>query len=171
MQIGVIGSNKSQCSDDLYQFAYEVGLLLGKKGHTVINGGMQGVMEAVSKGVKESQNTESKVVGILPFNNSDGCNDYLDVKIPTGIGFARNSVIALSSDILIALGGGAGTLSEISFAWQYGKKVFCYMDVRGWSQNLANIDLDNRKSDLLVGFQSMEELSKLIDNEGNIDVS
>lgn len=165
MQIGVIGSNKSQCSKELYEFAYNLGLLLGKKGSTILNGGMHGTMEAVSKGVKDSNNGRSKVVGILPYDNKEHANKYLDIIIPTGIGFARNSVIVLSSDILIALGGGAGTLSEISYAWQFGKKVFCYTGTEGWSKKLANQNLDNRKDNLLIGFKTLEELSKLLFND------
>lgn len=165
MQIGVIGSNKSQCSKELYEFSYNLGLLLGKMGETIINGGMQGTMEAVSKGVKDSDNAQSKVIGILPFENKEKANKYLDVIIPTGIGFARNSVLVLSSDILIALGGGAGTLNEISYAWQFGKKVFCYTGIEGWSKKLANQNLDNRKKDLLIGFSSLDELSKLLFND------
>lgn len=165
MQIGIIGSNKSQCSKELYEFSYNLGLLLGKKGKTIINGGMQGTMEAVSKGVKDSKNKQSKIVGILPFDNKDKANEYLDIVIPTGIGFARNSIIVLSSDILIALGGGAGTLNEISYAWQFGKKVFCYTGTEGWSKKLANQKLDNRKDGLLIGFNTLEELSNLIFND------
>jgi uncharacterized protein (TIGR00725 family) len=165
MQIGIIGSNKSQCSKELYEFSYDLGLLLGNKGHTIINGGMLGTMEAVSKGVKDSENGQSKVVGILPFDNKEQANKYLDITIPTGIGFARNSVVVLSSDILIALGGGAGTLNEISYAWQFGKKVFCYTESEGWSKKLANQNLDSRKKGLLVGFKTLEELSKLLFND------
>lgn len=162
MQIGIIGSNSSQCSRDLYDFAYKLGLLLGKKGVTILNGGMQGIMEAVSKGVKDSGNKNSCVVGILPSDNSQNANKYLDVKIPTGIGYARNSILVLSSDIIIALGGGAGTLNEITYAWQYGKKVYCYTGVEGWSQKLAGQNLDNRKDSLLIGFNSLEQIDKLL---------
>tara|TARA_B100000963_G_scaffold41416_1_gene30772 strand:+ start:2453 stop:2950 length:498 start_codon:yes stop_codon:yes gene_type:complete len=162
MQIGIIGSNKSQCSNQLYEFSYDLGLLLGNKGQTIINGGMQGVMEGVSKGVKDSDNEKSRVVGILPFEDKNKANKYLDICIPTGIGYARNSVVVLSSDVLIALGGGAGTLSEISYAWQFGKKVFCYTESDGWSKNLANQNIDSRKKDLLIGFKTLEELSKLL---------
>jgi len=165
MQIGIIGSNKSQCSEELYEFSYNLGLFLGKNGNTIINGGMQGTMEGVSKGVKDSKNIQSKVVGILPFDNKEKANKYLDIIIPTGIGFARNSVIVLSSDILIALGGGAGTLNEISYAWQFGKKVYCYTGTEGWSKKLANENLDSRKEGLLIGFNTLEELSKLIFND------
>lgn len=165
MQIGIIGSNESQCSEELYKFAFSLGAFLGDKGHTVLNGGMQGTMEAVSKGVKSIEQTESKVVGILPFEDSKKANNYLDITIPTGIGFARNSVLVLSSDVLIALGGGAGTLNEISYAWQFGKKVFCYTGVEGWSKKLANQNLDDRKAGLLIGFKSLNELSKLLFND------
>ncbi len=162
MQIGVIGSNSSQCSKDLYDFAYNLGVLLGKKGNTILNGGMQGIMEAVSKGVKDSGNAESLVVGILPFETAQNANGYLDIKIPTGIGYARNSILVLSSDILIALGGGAGTLNEISYAWQYGKKVYCYTGVEGWSKKLAGQNLDSRNDNLLIGFNSLEQIEKLL---------
>ena len=64
-----------------------------------------------------------------------------------------------------SLGGGAGTLNEISYAWQFGKKVFCYTGTEGWSKKLANQNLDNRKDGLLIGFNSLEELSKLIFND------
>lgn len=162
MQIGIIGSNESQCSKELYEFAYALGVLLGKKGHTVLNGGMQGTMEAVSKGVKNVENTASSVVGILPFEDSIKANKYLDITIPTGIGFARNSILVLSADVLIALGGGAGTLNEISYAWQFGKKVFCYTGTDGWSKKLADQNLDDRKENLLIGFKSLDELCKLL---------
>lgn len=162
MQIGIIGSNESQCSKELYEFAHRLGAFLGEKGCTVLNGGMQGTMEAVSKGVKSIEHSKSKVVGILPFEDSKKANKYLDITIPTGIGFARNSVLVLSSDVLIALGGGAGTLNEISYAWQFGKKVFCYTGVEGWSKKLANQNLDDRKENLLIGFKSIDELSKLL---------
>ncbi len=165
MQIGIIGSNKSQCSKELYEFSYSLGLLLGEKENTIINGGMQGTMEAVSKGVKDSNNKQSKVVGILPFDNKDKANKYLDIVIPTGIGFARNSIIVLSSDIIIALGGGAGTLNEISYAWQFGKRVLCYTGTEGWSKKLANQNLDSRKENLLIGFNTLEELSNLLFND------
>lgn len=162
MQVGVIGSNKSQCSKELYDFAFELGKSLGQKGYVVLNGGMQGVMEAVSKGVKSVENTSSKVVGVLPFDHTNDANDYLDITIPTGIGYARNSILVQSSDVLIALGGGAGTLNEISYAWQFGKKVFCYTGVEGWSKKLADQNLDSRREGLLIGFETLDNLAKLL---------
>uniref|UniRef100_UPI00404AB18D TIGR00725 family protein n=1 Tax=Flavobacterium sp. TaxID=239 RepID=UPI00404AB18D len=166
MQVGVIGSNSSQCNDELYDFAYMLGQHLGHRGYTVINGGMHGVMEAISKGVKNSQNPKSVVVGILPSANKQEANEYLDVIIPTDLGLARNYQVVLASDVLITLGGGAGTLNEISYAWQCNKKVFCYMATDGWSSKLANTNLDSRRENLLIGFKTLEELLTLLDNNG-----
>lgn len=165
MQIGIIGSNSACCDDRLYEFAYKLGLYLSNKVVTVINGGMNGTMEAVSKGIQDGKNKSAIVVGILPSDSSDSGNKYSDIKIPSGIGLARNSMIVLSSDVLIALGGGAGTLSELSFAWQYGKTVYCYEGVEGWSKELAGKDLDTRKQKLFIGFERLEELNNLLFDE------
>jgi len=165
MQIGIIGSNSACCDDRLYEFAYKLGLYLSDKGITVVNGGMNGTMEAVAKGIQHGENKSTTVVGILPTDALDSGNDYLDVRIPSGIGLARNSIVVLSSDVLIALGGGAGTLSELSFAWQYGKTVYCYEGAKGWSKDLAGKDLDTRKQHLFIGFEQLEELNKVLFNE------
>ncbi|MDA7762098.1 TIGR00725 family protein [bacterium] len=165
MQIGIIGSNSECCDDKLHEFAYNLGIYLSNKGVTVINGGMNGTMKAVAKGIQDGKNKSTIVVGILPSDSSDSGNEYSDIKIPSGIGFARNSIIVLSSDVLIALGGGAGTLSELSFAWQYGKTVYCYEGVEGWSKELAGKDLDARKQKLFIGFERLEELNNLLFDE------
>ncbi|MGB0430991.1 MAG: TIGR00725 family protein [Bacteroidia bacterium] len=165
MQIGIIGSNSACCNDELYNFAYELGLYLSDKGVTVINGGMNGTMEAVAKGIRKGKNKTSTVVGVLPESSLQKGNKYLDIKIPTGIGFARNTVIILSSDILIALGGGAGTLSELSYAWQYGKTVYCYEGAEGWSKDLIGKDLDKRNQNLFIGFDNLKKLDSLLFNE------
>lgn len=166
MQVGVIGSNSSQCSEELYDFALKLGESLSHKGYTIINGGMHGVMEAVSKGAKNSLNNQTRVVGILPSANKEEANAYLDIIIPTNSGLARNYQVVLASDVLIALGGGAGTLNEISYAWQCNKKVFCYTATEGWSSKLANTNLDSRRENLLIGFESIEELLILLENNG-----
>ncbi len=164
LQIGIIGSNSSVCSKELYTFAFNLGKALADEGYILLNGGMQGVMEAVSKGAQQSDNKNSRVIGILPFDHRETCNDYLDIVIPTGVGFARNAILVLSSDILIALGGGAGTLNEISYAWQFNKKVFCLTQTEGWSAKIADTNIDHRKSDLLIGFKDISEVIQNIRN-------
>lgn len=117
--VGVIGG--SVCSAEEYSVAEEVGRLLAQEGATVICGGYGGVMQAVSKGASEAGGT---VIGLLSGTDRFGASPYLTVALATGLGEARNAVIARSADALIAVGGEYGTLSEIAFSLKIGKPVF-----------------------------------------------
>ena len=116
--ISVIG--ESLTSREVYASAERVGELLGENGITVACGALSGVMEAVCKGAKSRG---GKTVGILPGNDRYGGNDYLDIPIVTGIGYARNSVVAKTGEVVIAIGGWFGTLCEIAFALDAGTPV------------------------------------------------
>ena len=118
MNIGVIGGYK--CSKKDYQLAYNLGRLIAKEGWVVVCGGGLGVMEAVCKGAKEEGGL---TCGILPSYTGEEANPYLDIKLPTGLGYARNILIIRASDVLIAVDGKYGTLSEIAFALNEGKPV------------------------------------------------
>lgn len=121
MQVGVIGSGK--CYDDVCDVAFRVGQLLAERGVIIINGGLGGVMEAVSRGAKSRNGF---VVGIIPSKNKENANEYCNVVIATNMGHARNMIIVHSSDVIIAIGGGFGTISEIAIALKEGKKVVAY---------------------------------------------
>ena len=163
--IGIIGPNNKMCNKELYDFGVELGQLLAIKNRTLICGGLGGFMEAVCKGAKQSlYSFKGQTIGILPNEKSDSHNPFIDIAIYTGMGIARNIIIVSSADILIAAGGGAGTLSEIAFAWQLNKTVLCVTLFNGWAQELAGKDLDNRKRDLLVPVNSINEILDHIDN-------
>jgi uncharacterized protein (TIGR00725 family) len=119
MNIGVIGGYK--CSKKAYKLAYELGRLIAGQGWTLVCGGGTGVMEAACKGAKEENGT---TVGILPSFDEISANRFLDVKIPTGLGYGRNILVVRASRFLIAVDGKYGTLSEIAFALNEGKIVF-----------------------------------------------
>lgn len=116
--IAVIGGRRIEKA--LLAEAEEVGRLLAKSGAIIVCGGLGGVMEAASKG---AQSEGGLTVGILPQDNSDRANQYIDIPIATGLGIGRNVVIARTADALIAVGGEYGTLSEIAFALQLKKPV------------------------------------------------
>ena len=116
--IGVIGG--SACSEEIYDLAFEVGKLLAKRNFTLICGGFGGVMEAASKGAKSANGL---TIGIIPSNDPEDANPYIDVPIVTGMGIGRNIIIVRSSDALIAIDGKYGTLSEIAYACQLEKKI------------------------------------------------
>lgn len=163
--IGIIGPNHKMCGKDLYDFGILLGRQIATTERTIVCGGLGGFMEAVCKGVKQSQDTFSgQTVGILPDDTSAQANPYIDIAIPTGAGIARNIMIVRTADILIAAGGGAGTLSEIAFAWQLGKTVLCVTRFKGWAKELAGRDLDIRHSGLLIPVHSIEEIAQFLNH-------
>ena len=163
--IGIIGPNNNVCSKELYDFGVQIGQQIATKDRTIICGGHGGFMEAVCKGVKQTEYTFSgKTVGILPDVVAETANEYIDIAIPTGLGIARNIIIVRASDIIIAGGGGAGTLSEIAFAWQIGKKVLCIELFDGWAKELAGRNLDIRQSGLLIPVNSIAEILNQLGN-------
>ncbi len=121
MQVGVIGSG--ECYSDICQVAFKIGQLLAEKNCVVLNGGLGGVMEAVSRGVKSKNGI---VIGIIPGKSKKMANEYCDYVIATDMGHARNMIIVHSSDVLIAIGGGYGTISEMAIALKENKKVVAY---------------------------------------------
>jgi len=159
IKIGLIGPNTSGCSAELYQFGVKLGNSISSKNRIFFCGGAGGFMEAVSKGLKSSDSTYSgQTIGILQSDNSKNANEYIDIAIPTGIGIARNIILINTSDIIISAGGGAGTLSEIAFAWQKKKVVLCVTKFGGWAEELAGVDLDKRTKGLLIPQKSISDI-------------
>lgn len=125
MFIGVIGAG--DCNDDVAAKAEAVGREIAKRGGVLICGGLGGVMEAAAKGAASQGGL---TIGILPTSHKKDANPYIDIAICTGMGQARNAIIALTSDVLIAVGGEYGTLSEIALGLKAGKPV---ISLGGWN--------------------------------------
>ena len=111
----------SEATPSQLDAAREVGKLLARHGAIVINGGYAGVSGAASEGAAGEGGT---VVGILPEENRAGANPHLTISLPTGLGQARNLLIVMAAESVIAIGGGWGTLSEIALARRLGRAVF-----------------------------------------------
>jgi len=159
LKIGVIGPGEGLCSTELYHFGEKLGKSLGSPESVIVCGGKGGFMEAVCKGVKSSPLTfGGQTIGILPEDTPARANPFIDVTIPTGIGIARNIVIINTADIIIAAGGGSGTLSELAFAWQKGKTVLCISQFGGWAAELAGKNIDNRNSDLFIEVNTVDDI-------------
>jgi hypothetical protein len=116
--IAVIGSG--QCESSIYQLAFEVGEEVAKKGAILVCGGLGGVMEAAAKGASLAGGL---TVGILPGPSCNSANPYIKIPVATDMGQARNVIIAHTADGLVAVSGGAGTLSEIGHGLKIGKPV------------------------------------------------
>jgi uncharacterized protein (TIGR00725 family) len=128
--IGVIGG--SPCSPEEADLAERVGRALAKKGAYLVCGGQGGVMEAACKGCRLEGGT---TIGILPGEDRKSGNKYVHIPIVTGMGSARNIIVAKSSQAVIAVGGSYGTLSEIGFALKNGIPV---IGLNSWSISRHN---------------------------------
>lgn len=141
--IAVIGDANIEKNSHQYKLTERLGKALIDEGYRIQHGGMSGIMEAVSKGAKQSSNyKEGMVVGIIPGFNPDEANPYVDIVIPTGLNIMRNAIVA-NADAVIAIGGGAGTLSEMAMAWQMKRMIIAY-NIEGWSGKLAGKKIDNK---------------------------
>lgn len=118
-RIGLIGG--SAPAQKHLQIAETMGRLIAENGFVLVNGGLKGVMEASARGAKAQGGW---VIGILPGRSAQEANQFTDIAIPTGLGYLRNALVVLNSDVMVAVDGSYGTLSEIAYTQIYGKKVF-----------------------------------------------
>ncbi len=118
MIISVIGA--SHTTPKNAALAEEVGAELAKRGIAVACGGLGGIMEAVCKGCKSAGGT---TIGILPGDDPQEANRWVDIPICTGMRYARNVIVVKTGVAVIAVDGGYGTLSEIGHALGEGIPV------------------------------------------------
>jgi uncharacterized protein (TIGR00725 family) len=122
--VAVVGSGTA--TGKLYEQAREVGRLIAERGGIVVCGGLAGVMEAAAHGATEVGGT---TIGILPDEDRRQQNQYLSYSVATGVGQARNLAVVCSGDVIVAVGGEYGTLSEIGLARKVGRPVVV---LEGW---------------------------------------
>lgn len=163
LQVVVIGDAQADTAE--LAFAMKLGQYLGKKGYTVITGGRSGIMEAVSKGAFEAGGI---TIGIVPGADFEQANPWCSVVIPTDLGHARNSITALSADVIISIGGKAGTLTELGFGWIYNKPIISVSQFGGWSARLSGRKIDDRRSDNIINVDSFESLKEALENIVNV---
>lgn len=118
IRIGVIGASKADAKH--VELARQVGAEIARRAAVLVCGGLGGIMEAACRGAKEAGGF---TVGILPGRKAEQANPYVDLPIVTDIGYARNAVVVLTSQAVIAVSGRYGTLSEIAYALNYGIPV------------------------------------------------
>jgi hypothetical protein len=118
MIVAVLGGNSPP--REALARAEAVGRELGQRGHTVICGGRGGVMEAACRGAREAG---GHTIGVLPGPDRRDANPHVEFPIVTNLGWARNTIVVLSADAVIAVDGSYGTLSEIALALAHGKPI------------------------------------------------
>ena len=124
--ISVIGGH--QINSEVEELAYNIGKIIAKSGAVLVCGGLSGVMEYSAKGAKAAG---GMTIGLLPGKDKADANEFIDIALPTTIGFARNAMVAASADIIVALPGSHGTTCEISYGLVYKRPI---INLGGWKQ-------------------------------------
>ncbi|MGV7928586.1 MAG: TIGR00725 family protein [Spirochaetota bacterium] len=157
-QVTVIGSHEDTAFlDD----AYEIGRHIASRGWTLVCGGRGGIMEAASHGAADAGGI---VLGILPGSDFSEANRYCSAVVASGIGFARNSMNVLSGEVVVAFGGGMGTLTELAYAHQYGRPVILCVFAGGWISRFAEFTEIGGLSPPVYEVHSLEEARSLLDS-------
>ena len=118
--IGIMGPGEG-ASDSDKDIAYKLGKLISRLGYILLTGGRNsGVMEAAMHGAKEFSGI---TIGVLPGHNADDMSQYVDIPIITGMGNARNVINILTSKLVVVVGEGTGTISEVALAIKSQKPV------------------------------------------------
>jgi hypothetical protein len=138
--IAVIGESTLSHRDHAI-LAEEVGRQIARAGYGLICGGLGGVMEAACRGAR---NAGGLTVGVLPGVEPAEANPHVSVAIPTGMGQMRNVIIVMAARAVIAIGGGAGTLSEIGHALRLGRRV---IGLRTWVAAVGGRPADVRPAE------------------------
>ena len=165
--IGVIGDGGALPDSIPYRLADGVGEKLVDAGFRVVTGGLGGVMEAACRGARRSAAFRpGDTIGLLPGHDAAGVNPFVDVAIATGMGHARNLLCA-HADAVVAVGGGAGTLSEIAMAWIFDRLIVAFR-IDGWSGKVAGTRIDPRvrfptiPDDQVFGVSTPEEAAAVL---------
>ncbi len=165
LYISVVGA--SSCDSEVAELAEEVGSEVARRGHILVCGGLGGVMDAAAKGASKQGGIS---IGILPHPDRKLASRWLTVSVPTDMGHARNALVALSGDAMIAVSGGYGTLSEIALALKMGKPVV--------GLNTWRLDFEEREEKGIVAASTpveavdlAEKLAALSADEGYHDVT
>jgi hypothetical protein len=155
--MAVIGEGDLAPDDLRWASARELGRLAVEAGFRVATGGLDGVMAAASRGAAEAHAyREGDVIGVLPSYDRATANEWVDIVIPSGLGIARNVVLMALADVVVAIGGGAGTLSEIAIAWQLGRPVVAVQGL-GWAGRLGGQAVDARRTDVVASVGTATE--------------
>jgi len=146
--IGIIGRGVQHPNDPVdpgtMEAARDVGRLVAERNGVIVSGGLGGVMEAAAQGAKEGGGL---TIGFLPSMDRATANSFLDVVLPTGLGRARNLITARGCDAIIMIGGGCGTLNELTISYAEARPVVILRGSGGWADRIEAVLYDGRYLD------------------------
>ena len=150
----IIGPGEGATDHNITQ-AFNVGSICAQKGYTVLTGGRKsGVMHSALEGAKAHNGT---TIGILPGSDANDASEFVDIPICTNMGQSRNLVNILSADVIISVGMGPGTASEISLAVKHEKHVYMLADHPSHATFF-----DSLSEKKFIHLSSLEQLSEVL---------
>ncbi len=161
--VAVVGSASFR-EPDQERIARELGSALMEAGFRLVTGGLGGVMSAVSEGARASASwSDGRIIGVVPSYRHEEANPYCDIVIPSGAQVGRNLLVVSTGHVIVAIGGGAGTMSEIALAWQLRRPVIA-LGPWGWANRLAGEALDHRQDTIVHAAQSVAHAIELCES-------
>ena len=164
--VSVIGDRSFEVDSKKWQLAVRLGNTLVDDGYRIVSGGVGSLPKALALGARNSARyRDGDLIAVIP-GFDPALSDDADIVIATGLDEYRNIIVA-NSDAVIAIGGGAGTLSEIAMAWALKRLLLCYK-VEGWSGELAGKKIDSRiryheiKDDMAYSVDDEKQVSDLL---------
>jgi len=138
--IAVVGSG-SRVSKEQIVLAEELGNALVKAGLGIVCGGLGGAMEAVARGAVRARGDRKHppIIGLLPTYDVETGNAYLDVAIPTGMGHARNALVASAGEVVVCVAGAMGALSEVALARKIKRPVIALAESGGTAHLVSQV--------------------------------
>jgi uncharacterized protein (TIGR00725 family) len=161
-RVAVIGRDGA-CEEGVLAVAEAIGSDIAGADCILVCGGRGGVMRAACRGAKRRGGL---TVGILPSSDGSDANEFLDVAVPTGLGFFRNNLVVGSADAVIALNGSTGTLSEIAMALNIGKPVVCVTDCGGVASDVRAAFPEDPKISGIIECRGFEAVGRALDAIG-----
>lgn len=159
LQIAVIGYNSDKSNSSTNKIAYETGSAIAKADGVLICGGLGGVMENACKGAKANGGI---TVGIIPQEKFSFANEFCDIVIASGIGYARDFLVATSADAIIVIGGGVGTLVELCVGYMLKKIIVAISKSGGTAGMYGGKYLDDRKTILILTAEDPQSAVQMI---------
>lgn len=144
---------------EVFDYAYQIGKKISQKGWTVITGGKTGVMEAANKGCQEAGGVS---IGVVTGDKRFTANNYVDVEVVPGtFNCGEEMTLITMSDAVVMLGGGMGTLQELTIAYRQSKSIFSIRGLGGWSERLEQFNKLDERSKVKIDYsETVEELTE-----------
>ncbi len=159
--IAVVGSG-SRATQEQIALAEALGGALARAGLGIVCGGLGGVMEAVARGGVRGRGDSKHppIIGLLPTYDVETGNPYLDIVIPTGVGHARNALVASAGEVVVCVGGAMGALSEVALARKIKRPVLALAGSGGTAHLVSKV----LPSVVAVGSvkEAMQQIRKLL---------